>query len=956
MQLLSFFCFLLVLFVVGYFILKAINTYNYKKDYIIEAQRLAPQARDAVAGLDRFFEPKRKITSNDIDKFLYSYKSLILDINNLYNTTKRFDDILENNGLNKFRKEINTNALEARKNENNLTFDNIQKLKDCSDKAYQTYSALLAPSHYFAYSEMMQLLPALGEIKDLVNSLLPKYAAFVDNRDTIMANLPESIESKRKSHNINFEQRELIDNGLFFDNVLGKYPLDKQQRESIVKLEDNCLVISSAGSGKTSTSIAKVKYLLEKRHLKEQEILVMSFNNKTAAEFRERLNVPGVTCETFHAEALHIVAEVEGHRPSISDPKDHLLSQCHYILERQNQEYKTAITNFVTCISSLMKRENEYAEAKDYYLDRAKYGIVSPYLDMDGRPIYTKSEEEKRICIWLAEHDVKFKYEEPYPIPTYDSKHRQYKPDFTIHYRVGDQERVAYLEHFGIGSNGYVPEWFGDGEGGFAIADSMYKAGKNWKESLHQLNQTILLETTSAMFDKKTVYSELERQLRAIGVPLRTLSDDERHDLIFKSDTNMEDNINTLLSSIINLMKSNGKTYEDVLNTIRAHEDEDFYNRCKFLLYNIVKPLHDKYEQELKARGEKDFTDLIRLATEYCKTGKWRSPFKYIIVDEFQDISTSRYQFIQSLRQKNPITKTFLVGDDWQSIYRFAGSDLNLFQRIENYFGYTERCKIETTYRFGNPLVEASSSFILKNPCQAKKEVRPYSTNKHTNISFWAFERKDDGNYLETIKSIVEKIPLNESILLIARYNKDINVLPQSCRKYTSNSKYPEVTLANRKMKFMTVHAAKGLEEDHVILLNCSQDGGGFPSRIADDPILGYILSIPDDYEYSEERRLFYVAITRARKEIYVLYNQNMPSFFVTEMTLAKDGEDMVCPVCKKGLLKVMREDEASNGKKYRNYICSNSVAGCGFFWRVFYNDVSDILGIYHSEMDRYFN
>ena len=951
-----FFLAVIALLIVGSFIIvKAVKAHDIRVNYALEIERIKPKAIEILNQLDPFFYPDHRVSRNDLESFLNDNREVISVINSLNRKDKPFCDIFERNDLQRFVIKMDDSVLEARRDENNRVFDKAQRLKELSSDVFQTNQRLTAPSHYFSHSEMEMLIPSLNEIQELVNSLKPKYAKFVNSRAEYLASLKRIIAQRRQEHNEEFERRELTENKNYFDTVLGKYPLDTQQREAIVKLEDNCLVISSAGSGKTSTSIAKVKYLLDKCQMKKEEILVMSFNNKTAEEFRAKLNIPGVACRTFHAEALHIIADVEGHQPAISDPKDHLLTQCHYVLENENRAYKTAITNYVTKIASLMKREHEYAEAKDYYQDRAKYGIVSPYLDMDGKPIYTKSEEERRICIWLSEHDVKFRYEEPYPFPTFDSNHRQYKPDFTIHYQAGGIDKVAFLEHFGIDANGNVPLWFGDGNGGYNIANTMYHAGINWKRSLHQYNGTTLLETESSQFSDGTVFLKLENQLRSIRVPIRPLTEDERHAKIFNRDTNMEENVLSLLSSIINLVKSNGKSYVEVLNNIQAHEEDDFVERCRFLLFEIAKPLHEKYEEALRARNEKDFTDLIQLATNYCNTGRWRSPFKYIIVDEFQDISTSRYQFIQSLRQKNPLTKTFLVGDDWQSIYRFAGSDLNLFQHVEDYFGYTERCKIETTYRFGNPLVDASSEFILKNPCQVQKMVRPYSQHAVTKISFIPFERNKEGSYLDYLVDTIKEIPKNESIMLIARYNKDVNVIPKGCRKQNPNSKKVVVTLCNRQMTFMSVHSAKGLEEDHVILLNCSQDGGGFPSRIADDPILGYLLSTPDNYDYSEERRLFYVAITRAKKNIHVLYNKNMPSFFVAEMTIGQDAEDMVCPVCKKGLLKAIKEEQTANGRMYRNYACSNSIAGCRFFWRIFYNNNSEITIQYHQQFDRYF-
>ena len=191
--------------------------------------------------------------------------------------------------------------------------------------------------------------------------------------------------------------------------------------------------------------------------------------------------------------------------------------------------------------------------------------------------------------------------------------------------------------------------------------------------------------------------------------------------------------------------------------------------------------------------------------------------------------------------------------------------------------------------------------------------------------------------------------------MLIARYNYEVNVFPKEVIKHRPNSKRAKVTFANREMDFMSVHAAKGLEADNVLILNCSQDQGGFPSRMTDDPILGFVLSKIDTFEYSEERRLFYVAITRAKKHTFVLYNDNMPSVFVTEILDGEDKNQMLCPLCKKGRLKKIKDGVSKNGNKYRSHLCTNSVAGCYFHWLVFYDEESDILRKYHREMDCYF-
>ena len=819
--------------------------------------------------------------------------------------------------------------------------------------------------HYFAHSESNEFIERASslesQMKTIVNNESQKFIFKTYNDNEFYLDYPNkkkyehNIEKLRNEHNKEFVDNELKVNKEYFDHIL-KYPLDQQQRESIVKLEDNCLVISSAGSGKTSTSIAKVKYLLDKRHLEKEEILVLSYNRKTADEFQERLNVQGLTCKTFHAFACSIIGQVEGKYPDICD--ETFLLYCYYRLIKKDNEFKRAIIEFVASISSLTKTEHEYENAEDYYKDRETYGIMAPYGDMNGSPIFTRSEEERRICTWLSEHDVKFLYEQHYPIPTADTQHRQYKPDFTIYFTKDGRQYYLFLEHFGIDKNNNVPRWFGDGvKGGFHSANLKYNSDIQWKRQLHEKNNTLLLETTSAMFHDKSIYKQLEKQLRDAGVPLRELSRDEKYHLLFERDKTMEDNVMNLFTSFINLMKSNGKTFDTIMECIKSSgRGEDFHERCRFLMYEIIKPLYDEYEKSLKEKGQMDFTDTILHAAELCNSGRWRSPYSYILVDEFQDISVDRYKFIVSLRKPSPMTKTYCVGDDWQSIYRFSGSDMNLFNRFEKHFGYTERCKIETTYRFGNPLIEKSSKFILKNPSQVQKAVKPFSAKATTDISFVPFSKKEKDSYLYTVKKILDSIPANETVMLMGRYNYEVNVFPKSCIEHNKNSKRAKVTYTGRTMDFMSVHAAKGLEADHVLILNCSQDGGGFPSRVSDDPILGYVLSEIDDFEYSEERRLFYVAITRAKKHTHVLYNEDIPSVFVNEMLDNEESGQMKCPHCKKGRLKMIKESVSVNGNPYRNYLCSNSVAGCHFFWQVYFDREEDILRKYHYQMDAFFN
>jgi DNA helicase-4 len=248
-------------------------------------------------------------------------------------------------------------------------------------------------------------------------------------------------------------------------------------------------------------------------------------------------------------------------------------------------------------------------------------------------------------------------------------------------------------------------------------------------------------------------------------------------------------------------------------------------------------------------------------------------------VDEFQDISIDRYNFLKVLREGNPPAKLYCVGDDWQSIYRFSGSDMSLFNQFPEYFGTTEINKIETTYRFGEPLVSMSSRFIQRNKAQIQKNIHSFNPEMKTELEFHAYERRE---YCNTIGRLIASIPSGKSIFLLGRYSFDDYYLSFMYQSVKEGNRFYYL-IGGRKIEFLTVHKSKGLEADYVILLQCNKDTYGFPSLVSDDPVLNYVLTKSDQFPYGEERRLFYVAITRAKVKTVVLYDKRFPSLFVDE-------------------------------------------------------------------------
>lgn len=360
-------------------------------------------------------------------------------------------------------------------------------------------------------------------------------------------------------------------------------------------------------------------------------------------------------------------------------------------------------------------------------------------------------------------------------------------------------------------------------------------------------------------------------------------------------------------------------------------------HRDRETIVGIVIPFVERYKEMCREKDSIDFTDAIIEATALCNDGH-RPDYDYILVDEFQDISLDRYRFLQSLRRARPLTKLFCVGDDWQSIYRFAGSDISLSKQFSKYFGHTKECRMETTYRFGNPCVERSSRFILTNREQKEKTVHPFSPDVRTDLQFFA--TSGSGGMAIKVKEILSALPQDSSVYLLGRYGSDVNSLDGNFAVNYGKDGKVTVSCGDRKMAFMTVHQSKGLESDYVILLNCNGGTRGFPSEIADSPVLNYVLSEPDSFEFSEERRVFYVAITRAKRCTYVLYDAENPSPFISEFVSgvgkkikAKQDikENERCPLCHCGKRILVKKGKAVNGNPYYVYACSNEAYGCDY-------------------------
>lgn len=680
-----------------------------------------------------------------------------------------------------------------------------------------------------------------------------------------------NIHNLVKRHNEKYINNQLERYSKFFDSCLA-YPLDAQQRRSIMSEEDNCLVVSSAGSGKTSSIVGKVKYLTDIKKVDPERILLISYTNKAAAELTDRMGIPGLRGYTFHKLALDLIGQITKQKPSICENTDALFVSIYRQLLKDEDFRKSVFRYFIDYQDDEADWEKRKNERRQDLAAQKVTRLKAMLPDMDGNDIYVKSVQEQKLCFVLSSLGVMFRYEEPYEHRVADETHSQYKPDFSIYYESHGQLKRIYLEHFAVDEHSLVPTWFATEKGiTYEEANQQYNDGITWKKYLHEKYGTTLLYTSSADFNYFDIKERLKTMLTDAGVKCQEKTMEELYAMVLPEGSKREKAFIRLAVTFATLLKSSCKSLSAIL---AKNEDE----RTDFIIRNIFKPVYDNYQAELHRLGQIDFTDAILMATELCRQ---HHPvrYDYIIVDEFQDISVDRYQFLLALRAGNPPAKLYCVGDDWQSIYRFSGSDMALFNSFEEFFGPTDINKIETTYRFGEPLVGYSSWFIQKNAVQIKKSIHPFNELAKTELLFQPYDRNE---YCNTIGQLVASIPTDKSIFLLGRYSFDDYYLSFMYQSIKETGKFFYV-INGRKIEFLTAHKSKGLEADYVIILQCNRDVYGFPSMVSDDPVLDVVLTKSDKYPHGEERRLFYVAITRAKVKTIVMYDRRYPSVFVDE-------------------------------------------------------------------------
>ncbi len=779
-----------------------------------------------------------------------------------------------------------------------------------------------------------------------------------------------SIEELIDRHNDEFVDDKMVTEKDYLDNILKSVDpniyLDEDQRRVVLTDEDYCLVIAGAGAGKTTTIVAKVKYLVERQGIEPSQILVVSFTNKAVNELKIRIRKElGLTCPiaTFHSTGNAII-----HRNS-PDEKLNIVdnSRLYFVIRdyfrHSVMKNESAVNNLIMFFASYFDAPYEGSDLNKFFNNIAKANFTTMRSDLedfkreviDARTKKSvtiqneilRSHQEVEIANFLYLNNIDYEYEPIYKYDIEDSR-KPYTPDFIIY----QGEKSAYLEHFGISESGKNDR--------FSPAEiKRYKKAVNDKVKLHWNHGTMLIYTFSSYNDRRPLLDHLKENLEAHGFELNPRSNKEVMEKLVAGEENR------YIRKLINLICRFISNFK-----VNAYQADD-YNRMYHSTQNVRSRLflsicNDcflEYERWLKENNAVDFQDMINESARILrevKEMKKKLDFKYIIVDEYQDISRQRFDLTKNLSEVTD-AKIIAVGDDWQSIYAFSGSDITLFTKFEEKMGYAKMLKIVRTYRNSQEVIDIAGNFIQQNKEQISKQlISPKHIEDPVLIytydgsrKAWKGSRKSGANYemglaIETVLSDLIEYKKKEgvkpgSILLLGRYGFDGDSLERSgLFEYVNRgNKVKSVKYPRLDITFMTAHSSKGLGYDDVIVINGRNEAYGFPSKVEDDPVLAFVIKGDRSIDFAEERRLFYVAMTRTKNRVFFVAPEENPSEFLLELKRSyknvklcgewneEEPESIAkkpCPLCGYPM-------QLKYKKSYglRLYICTNEPELCGF-------------------------
>jgi DNA helicase-4 len=827
--------------------------------------------------------------------------------------------------------------------------------------------AVMQAGRFLAWRERDGLFRAVRELRPIVLSagaaIKGAVAHGIEVPDTVMVahdgllRLSADFDGLLKRKNDDFVEAERARWETFF-KVCEASPMTDEQVTVILTEEERTLLVAAAGSGKTSTVVAKVAYLLASGIAEPEEILCLAFNKAAAKEMerriaarlkhlvtcedalpegaRERLVALGprkVTSKTFHSFGLGVLMRAEGRKPS---PKS----------KREDSDFRLALNGLMRKpefarqwwqLQLVMGHENppdsQFKTEADYqaYLRTVAKGRLQPDgIKTLGTPKPVRSLQEAAISNWLFVMGVAFEYEKPFAEgAAILCPGRTWLPDFN--YSVGDGKTSVSIihEHFGVNAKGEAPAFFDDPE-------RYVREAKDKQVVLGELDARHFW-TTSADWTDGTLFEKLEAALRSAGVAIEPRSTDAILTRLDNIGIEVKDD---LVEAAVKHIRGNGFTHGEVLGRARRMPDAVravlFAETC----WTVAEAVNDV----IKGRKGVDFDDMIRRALIHLGDHPDRVPYSRVIVDEFQDTAPGRGEMVRRVLAGPNAPRLLAVGDDWQAINRFAGSDLRFFTRFNDCFGLPEEayaeCRLEKTFRTNQGIADIAGQFVLANNTQMKKTVVADDQSRVRVLDIRPFKAVED------IRAVVDTVlggwvaghtgPGKPRVFILSRYGADHT---QGFNKEAMTEL--DAAWADRidppigfRSMFSTMHSSKGMQADYVLLVGMYSIGhhyACFPAERYQDPLGEMFLPAREAVEDAEDRRLLYVALTRAKHRVAMLVQEDHPSRYVSElMNTWRHGEIQVnggtfslCKDCGEAML--VRRKRTADGTFF---------LGCRNFWR----------------------
>lgn len=728
---------------------------------------------------------------------------------------------------------------------------------------------------------------------------LKLYNTYKDNKEVI----PEGFNID--DYNNKVLDRLYIENKDYFESMYNgiddNIKLDEEQIKAILADEDYALIIAGAGTGKTTTMTSKVKFLVDKKGVDPTKILVMSYTKKATMELEDRIvdkfKIPACVT-TFHSLGYKYIKKIFNNRKCIivdSNDRENIFLEFFKEVFQNKDEIREILQLFKGTRTGewyfsryFMEHYNEFDSYDEFFenykkdkleeanrvgLEKVIYDKIDRYIKQE-QPKTIKGEivrsvAEVTIANYLFTHGIDYEYEKVYEEVMDDNS--IYKPDFTLHL-AGEE---VYIEYFGLN-------------------DYRYNIIKKAKEDYHRSHNNKFISLDRVPIGE--LEQRLDQELKNMGFTYNMKTNEEIfYQLLDNNKLSTLYPFKNLVYDCIERLKGSLKRdkynlyVNGYLDTLSGLEKEETIKQ-----FHYINRFYEFYQNKLYGSEEYrfDYSDLLYYSNKYINdiSNKNIFNFEYIIIDEYQDISRDRYNLVKNTANRGN-SKVFAVGDDWQSIYAFSGSRIDYIYNFNKYFSNSKMFRITNTYRNSQELIDTSGEFVMRNKSQIEKQL---VSKKHIldPIKFVEFDSQDlsaEYNYvgekfygfqeykcLEDLILKINKEHPEHNILVLGRTNNIINKsFKDSMFKDDIDTKITFVGHEDIDLEGMTMHKSKGLTFDEVIVIGLNKY---FPNpyhsdfwfiRLFKNPLL------PEEIEFAEERRLFYVALTRTRNNVYLLIDKN---------------------------------------------------------------------------------